>query len=565
VTTVPHIDVAEGGDPDATADGAGRLPLLTRLVDAADRAAMVLEVAKVRLLSPSRLANQVEPDHDDPDDWRFLRRPALLGFVALVMIAAGSSLPSSPFKLEMAGTWFFGEPPPGQTGPSSHLVLLGLVSVYGGLILLARVWYSLYKALRRRPGVPMRHLVWILALWLLPMMVVAPLFSRDVFSYAAQGEMMSRHISPYKFGPAVLGTGPFMNPVDHMWRLTYAPYGPLFLMIAGLFASAGFHHELVSVILYRLLAVAGVALIAWCIPKLARAYGRDIGPMFVLAVLNPLVILTLVGSAHNDAVMVGLLLAGITAAKYKHPVWGIVLCALAAAIKVPAALGVVYIGWEWLGTGTPLRQRVRPLVTAGLIAGVVMAFLSVVSGLGVGWVGNLATPGAVRSWLAPATGIGMGITGMFHAVGLNVPQGGVLSVTRIIGLLLAAAASAYYLKHSDRIGGLQALGMSLLLFVVLAPVVQPWYLTWGIILLAPVAEGRIRTAVLAISIGGPFIGLAGGWTLLDDGAHIHGYDGLWVAGALVILLAILLVPLGRWATARSQQPAPRRGLALSGA
>ena len=29
--------------------------------------------------------------------------------------------------------------------------------------------------------------------------------------------------------------------------------------------------------------------------------------------------------------------------------WGVVLCALAAAIKVPAALGIVYIGWEWLG------------------------------------------------------------------------------------------------------------------------------------------------------------------------------------------------------------------------
>ena len=37
-------------------------------------------------------------------------RPALLGFVAMVAIAIGASLPSSPFKLEMPGVWFFGVP-----------------------------------------------------------------------------------------------------------------------------------------------------------------------------------------------------------------------------------------------------------------------------------------------------------------------------------------------------------------------------------------------------------------------------------------------------------------------
>ena len=37
-------------------------------------------------------------------------RPALLGFVAMLAIAIGASLPSSPFKLEIPGVWFFGVP-----------------------------------------------------------------------------------------------------------------------------------------------------------------------------------------------------------------------------------------------------------------------------------------------------------------------------------------------------------------------------------------------------------------------------------------------------------------------
>jgi len=509
-----------------------------------DRVAVWSEMVRMRVLPSRVLAGQMQPDEDDPDDWRFLRRPALLGFLALSTIAFGASLPSSPFKLEMPGTWFFGVP--AAVGPSQSNVLLGLVATFGGLLLFMRVWYGLMRALARRPGVPVRYLTWILVLWVVPMLVVAPLFSRDVFSYAAQGEMMSRHINPYHYGPFTLGAGPYPNPVDPLWGNTPAPYGPLFLMVDGFFASASFHHELVTVVMLRLFALAGVALIAYCIPKLAKVYGHDVGPIFVLGVLNPLVLLTLVGAAHNDAVMVGLLLAGWTAAKYKHPVWGITLCALAAAIKAPAALGVVYIGWDWLGAGVPWRQRVRPLVTAGLIASAVMGVLSVVSGLGIGWIGNLATPGTVRSWLAPATGIGMGISTLAHSVGLEVSQGGVLSVTRVLGLGAAVVASAYLLAKSDRIGHLKALGLSLLLFVVLGPVVQPWYLTWGIVLLAPVVTGRLRSALIIISVACPFIGLPGGRTLLDELIHANP---LAVAASLLVLLGVLVVPLGRWSTA----------------
>ena len=131
--------------------------------------------------------------------------------MALVAVAVGASLPSSPFKLEMPGTWFFGVPSEPGAPPTTFL-LFGLVAVYGGLVLLMRVWYGLIKALARRPAVPIKYLWMILALWMMPMLVVAPIFSRDVFSYAAQGEMMSHHINPYNYGPFTLGAGPYVEP-----------------------------------------------------------------------------------------------------------------------------------------------------------------------------------------------------------------------------------------------------------------------------------------------------------------------------------------------------------------
>ena len=47
------------------------------------------------------------------------------------------------------------------------------------------------------------------------------------------------------------------------------------------------------------------------------------------------------------------------------------------------------------------------VVRSGLITVSVMGVLSLVSGLGWGWIANLGTPGTVRSWMAPATGFGL--------------------------------------------------------------------------------------------------------------------------------------------------------------
>ena len=74
---------------------------------------------------------------------------------------------------------------------------------------------------------------WMLLFWATPMIVAPPLFSRDVFSYAAQGEMTFHHISPYLYGPGTLGGGPYVPPVDQLWINSPAPYGPFFLFLDG--------------------------------------------------------------------------------------------------------------------------------------------------------------------------------------------------------------------------------------------------------------------------------------------------------------------------------------------
>ena len=159
----------------------------------------------------------------------------LLGFVAMSLDPGRvARSPNSPFKLDMPNTWFFGEPSPKFTvTPSETTTSSRSSSSTAGCCCLMRVWLRLAEVMKLHPGLRIKSLWWMLLLWATPMIVAPPLFSRDVFSYAAQGEMTAAHISPYLFGPFTLGSGPYVNPVDPLWGNAPAPYGPFFLFLDG--------------------------------------------------------------------------------------------------------------------------------------------------------------------------------------------------------------------------------------------------------------------------------------------------------------------------------------------
>lgn len=487
---------------------------------------------------------------------RELLPPALLGFLASAVIVAGASLPSSPFTLKsVQGAWYFGIPAPsvvpGTPAPSPWL-FFGVVAVYAGMILMLRVWYDILKVCIRHPGIPVTRLVPVFVAWTLPLLIVAPLFSRDLYSYAAQGWMVSHHINPYTYGPDVVGQGPFVGLVDKLWQGVGSPYGPVFLTLDGWIVSATGHNELLSVEGLRLLALAGTIAFAWAVPVIARSFGRDGAAAFTLAALNPLILLHLVGGGHNDALMLGFLVLGYAVARRGHPIWGIVICAIGAAVKVPAFIGVVYIGWEWAGPGRSVRDRLRPLGTALVIGVAVMAVLSDLAGLGWGWVAGLTNPETVRSWIDPATGIGLAVGKLVSLVGLGDHTHALLTLARGLALLLALAVALVLLLRSERIGALRALGWSLVAIVVLSPVVQPWYFAWGVVFLAPIVEGNLRRAMVVFSGVACFVGLPGLNPLVKQ---LGVASPLLVGGSCLALLALvaLIVCPGRVSVADAQE------------
>lgn len=480
------------------------------------------------------------------EGWGFLWQPALIGFVALTAILVGASFTDSPFKLEQPNTWFFGAPT--QTvnpavAPNESTLILGIVLVFGGLFLLMRVWLRLAEIARLHHGAPVRHLWKIFGLWSIPMIIAPPLFSRDIFSYAAQGWMTMHHISPYQNGPFTIGSNPFEAPVDHLWWNAPAPYGPLFLFLDGTIVRVTGQRHLPSLVGLRLLELAAVIILGVGIVMLAKALGRDPGESFILGVMNPLVLLTLIGGAHNDALMAGLLAVGVAFAVKKRPIIAVLFITSAAAIKAPAALGLLYVAWTWLGPDQPVSKKLKPFLVTGVVSGLLLGVYTLLPGFGFGWVKNLASPGTVRSWAAPATGSAMAIHSALGWIGVHISATPVISVTRAIGFVLAVVAAGWLLLHAERRGWVRSLGLSLVLFVILGPVVQPWYLVWGIVLLAASYEGREHFWLLLLSIVAPFMGLPGGAQLLEGLVHA---SVIAMIAALAILLATVVAPLGSW-------------------
>ncbi|MEV4346856.1 polyprenol phosphomannose-dependent alpha 1,6 mannosyltransferase MptB [Actinoplanes sp. NPDC049596] len=419
-------------------------------------------------------------------------------------------------------------------------VRLGLVAVYSGLALLLLAWWWYGQATKQDDDVgPMGR---TLALWSAPLLLAPPLFSRDVYSYLAQGLMAGRGLDVYRQGPAGLG-GLVAAQVPDVWQHTPSPYGPVFVGLARVVSG---EHLLGGVVAMRLVAVAGLALLAYVVPILARSTGIRPSAALWLAVLNPLVLIHFVGGAHNDALMVGLLAAGLAAAVRHRPVLGSVLVVAAALVKVPAILGLAAVALIWAGR---LRGRWGLLRAAGGVAAAAAAAtatLTALAGTGYGWLGTLDTPISPHN-LSLVNVLGRWTAGLLEDDGVG--EVFVQNLWRWAGVLATLIVAGLVWSQIKELGVLYGLGIVLVAVVVFGPALRPWYLIWGLVPLAAAAGHRWVRHSLAAACA--VLVLA----VLPDGFAVSFEEFLLAtSGVLLGISGFLLV---RLAAAPARELAPR--------
>jgi len=487
-----------------------------------------------------------------------LVRTAFLGFAGTAAIVVGSVLGGQSFETHLAGAWFFGMPGGlfGSAGTTDALPpIASLALVFGGLILLTRVWIGFLRYLKGHEGFPIKRVVLVVTIWAVPLLLAPPLFSRDVYTYSAQGEMVSHHINPYSYGPNVLGATPFNELADSVWSGTESPYGPTFLAVDGTADQASGHQILADLVLLRLLEVAGIALMVAATPTLARSLKRDPAHAVLLGAGSPLVLLSLLAGDHNDALMVGLLVAGLAVAKRFGTVPGVILCALAAGVKSPAALGVLFLGWTWPGPTASTRRRIGHTAAAGAIALATLEVMALISGTGWGWIRTTTTADASFTGVTPVNIVARGVSIASHMLQVPVSTMDVRPVFSVLGLLIAVYVGYRLLMRSPRDGVVRCLGLTLLVLALLGPIVWAWYVTWGLVVLAPAAVGRLRIALIVISTFWAFAGVTSLHNVYMRGIHTFFVQDLLL---IAMLLAVAIMPLAQFTSAaRGRASLPR--------
>ena len=443
-----------------------------------------------------------------------------LGILGSVLVLLGGLVTSQVPESSWASTIWLRDTMPGR--------MLGLTVVVAGLGLMSVAWVRLWRA-AGHGELDLAAVRRACALWCLPLLVAPPLFSRDGWSYAAQGELTRIGLSPYEWGPGVL-SGPIVEAVDPRWLATPTPYGPLPLLW-GSTAAELLHNPWALVVAHRLLAVAGLLMLAWALPRLATWSGRDPAFVSALVLASPLMLAHGVGGLHNDLLMAGLGAVALVVAAEHGWLAGAVLGGLAAAVKVPGGLVCVGVALMSLPYAAPLPDRLRRLAQVGAVSVATLFGVGVLAGVGMGWVHALGVPAQVHTPLSVTTLVGFAVPGV-QAVGLAV------AFVTVCWIALRCPTGS----PADALAGA---ALALTATLLLSPVVHPWYALWCVPL---VAACRLHRRGLAVLVWLSFV--LGVTAPLDS-----SLEGAYVATVLTSTLVIGVVVALTWATRSSAHPA----------
>ncbi len=171
-------------------------------------------------------------------------------------------------------------------------------------------------------------------------------------------------------------------------------------------------HVIAGTMLLRLCMLPGLVLLIWAAPRVARHVGANGAAALWICVLNPLVIIHLMGGVHNEMLMVGLMMAGIALTFGRHPIAG--QCADRRRGRGESHRGYLRFR-SWCGCGcasfassrglSPLRAFAAATAASIAIFVAVFAVLSWLAGVGLGWLTALAGSVKIINWLTVPTAV----------------------------------------------------------------------------------------------------------------------------------------------------------------
>lgn len=420
-----------------------------------------------------------------------------------------------------------------------HGKMLATIVVYTGYVLLVWAWIRLGRqVLAGRVGT--RPVLIAAACWTVPMLFAPAMFTSDVYSYLAQGAVALEGHDPYAFGPGVLSTPELLVDVHPFWLDQPSPYGPVFLLLAKGIVTLTGTNILAGALLMRLVLVTGLGLLVWALPGLVRHLGGRLPVAAWMLLAGPLTVVHLVGGPHNDVLMIGFLAAGTLLLLDRRHVAGFVLVTLAVAVKASALVAVPFLVWVWAGhlSSTRWRNFARACASAVAVFAVVLAAVSLLAGVNVGWIQHVDASSKLVNWLGTPTALGE-LLHQIIGIAVQVPAETVVGITRIVGQVILVFILVRLWWRSRAAEGpdvVRAAALALFAVAMLSPTLLPWYLTWSLVLAAGLPW---KPRQLAVFVGVSVFMVA---PYSADGFQLM-YSWAWIilAVAASVLAAVSLV------------------------
>jgi alpha-1,6-mannosyltransferase len=302
-----------------------------------------------------------------------------------------------------------------------------------------------------------------------------PLLSLDVFSYVSYARLEGLHgLNPYEHAPSAAPGDEALAFVED-WRDSVSVYGPLFTILTAPLAHLG-----VAGAVWTLKVLAGVCVLAtaWLAGRIAERRGSNPAAAAALVALNPLVLVHVVGGAHNDALMALLMTGSLAALLAGRELVGGAGVVAAAGIKASALL---------LAPFALLGAERRGRLVAGLAAGAAL----------LGALG-LAVFGSSVDEALKVVGQNQSITSRASVPGtLSRELGLDLDAARTVMLVALAIALAGLLAWTARgADWVRAAGWGALALLCATSYLTPWYVIW----LLPLAAVSRDRGLIAASV-----------------------------------------------------------------
>jgi len=347
------------------------------------------------------------------------------------------------------------------------------VGVFLGLFLSALAAHAVMLRIHaRRPFLNRRWIMTGVAVLLAVAVAAPPEGSRDLWSYAMYGHIVAHyHRNPYQNQPENFASDPILNRVDPHWRETKSVYGPVFIGLAAAGSALAGRPAGNNRLVFQTMAALALLL---CLFLLYKS-GADAGTLAFLG-LNPVVIVSIVNGGHNDLLVGAALLGGVLAVRNKRPILAGAVVGLGSLVKIVGilALPAVFI-WLW-------RRQGRRAAIKGGAAGIITIA-----------AGYLAAGGAVA--LSPLAKMTDQFTRASIWRALRPFVAGAHPVILPASLVLVLLISYFKGRaHEDALPILVT--ASVLVYLLAAPYVLPWYSGWAL----PVAAlaWKSRTAWVAV-------------------------------------------------------------------